>query len=159
MSNWDARGAVMVSESQAESSGETALNGRLGYLLKHAQLRFADISADSLKETEVSGRQAAVLALASDGEPRSQQELAVALGIDRTTMVAILDELEAAGLIARHPDRSDRRRNVVELTSKGARILEAAEAARVDAESRFFAELAGPEREAFLGTLRRLVIS
>lgn len=148
----------MAPKSQTEPSGESALTGRLGYLLKHAQLRFAGISADSLERIGVSGPQAAVLALASDGAPRSQQELALALGIDRTTMVGILDDLEAAGLLERRPDDNDRRRNVVALTPRGVGVLADAEAARSDAEARFMEGLSASERDVFIATLRRLVV-
>jgi DNA-binding MarR family transcriptional regulator len=38
-------------------------------------------------------------------------------------MVALLDGLEAKGLVTRRPQEGDRRRNVVELTAKGQGIL------------------------------------
>jgi DNA-binding MarR family transcriptional regulator len=47
-------------------------------------------------------------------EPASQQQVAERMGVDRTTMVAIIDALEAKSIIARRPDPEDRRRNVIE---------------------------------------------
>ena len=137
-------------------SSNSPLGGRLGYLLKHVQLNFTEVSAQVLQPIGVSGRQAAVLALVADGEPRSQNELALVLRIDRTTMVAILDELEAAGLLRRRAHDRDRRRNVVALTPNGERVLRDAEAARADAESRFLSPLTAAERDAFVVMLRRL---
>jgi DNA-binding MarR family transcriptional regulator len=148
---------VVVGPTSRRSSSSSPLDDRLGYLLKHVQLGFAEVSAQVLQRVGVSGRQAAVLALVADGEPRSQNELALVLGIDRTTMVAILDELETAGQLTRRAHDQDRRRNVVALTPKGERVLHDAEAARADAEARFLSPLTPGQRDAFVATLRRLI--
>src|ERR1700754_1167367 len=50
-----------------------------------------------------------VLSTAGRGEPRSQLALAQHLGVDRTVMTYLLDDLEGAGLVERRPDPSDRR--------------------------------------------------
>jgi hypothetical protein len=47
-----------------------------------------------------------VLAVAGQGEPSSQVALAQHLGVDRTVMTYLLDDLEAAKLVAPHPRRS-----------------------------------------------------
>jgi DNA-binding MarR family transcriptional regulator len=47
------------------------------------------------------------------------------LGIDRTTIVAMLDAFEAKGLVSRHPHPADRRCNVVELSESGRAAVEA----------------------------------
>ena len=41
------------------------------------------------------------------------------LGVDRTSMVALLDALERQGIIARRPSEQDRRRNIIALTDHG----------------------------------------
>ena len=46
-------------------------------------------------------------------EPASQQYAAKRLDVDRTTMVTVLDTLQAKGLVSRRPDSENRRRNVV----------------------------------------------
>lgn len=66
------------------------------------------------------------------------------LGVDRTTMVALLDTLEGKGLVSRHPHADDRRRNVVELTDAGRDTLRRATKASDDAEHAFLAPL-GPQ--------------
>ena len=99
------------------------LSRRLGYLLKHAQLRMAELTAKALTPYGIDGRELAVLLVLAGGEPASQQQAAQRLGIDRTTMVALLDALEGKGLVARHPHADDRRRNVVELTDAGQDAL------------------------------------
>ena len=95
------------------------LAGRLGYLLKHAQLALAELTAAALEPFGLTGRELAVLTVLAGDEPASQQQAAQRLGVDRTTMVALVDVLEGKGLVRRHADAEDRRRNVVELTEKG----------------------------------------
>jgi DNA-binding MarR family transcriptional regulator len=73
------------------------------------------------------------------------------LGVDRTTMVAVLDALEHKGLVIRHPDAADRRRNVVELTEAGRRALAGGTRAYDDAERKYLAPLG----EAVAGQLTR----
>ena len=51
-----------------------------------------------------------------NGGVTGQQELATELGVDRTNLVGLLNELEAEGLILRRRAAEDRRRHIVELT-------------------------------------------
>src|SRR3954468_19944393 len=53
-----------------------------------------------------------------------QQELGSAVGIDPSTMVALIDQLEKAGLAKRRPHATDRRARAVTITPKGRRVLE-----------------------------------
>jgi DNA-binding MarR family transcriptional regulator len=126
-----------------------ALAGRLGYLLKHARERLGGLTAEVLAPFGVTGRQVAVLIAIDDRVPLSQQEVARRLGVDRTTMVDLVDELEAKGLVQRRQDRADRRRNVVALTPAGTAALEGASRATRDAEQRFLAALSGAQAAAF----------
>ena len=114
---------------------------RLGYLLKHAQLRMAELNTAALAPFGVDGRELGVLLVLAGEEPASQQQVARRLGVDRTTMVALLDALEAKGLVSRHPDEADRRRNVVELTEAGQDTLRRGTEASDAAERAFLAPL------------------
>jgi DNA-binding MarR family transcriptional regulator len=90
-------------------------------------------------------------------EPASQQQAARRLGIDRTTMVALLDALEDKGLVTRHPHAEDRRKNVVELTAPGRDTLRDATWAGDDAERRFLAPLTEPAARQLKDALRTLL--
>ncbi|MEU4247609.1 MarR family transcriptional regulator [Amycolatopsis sp. NPDC026612] len=107
------------------SSAPLAVTQRLGYLLKHAQLRLAELAEPLYAPLGVTGRQLALLTLFGDGPARSQQDGAVRLGVDRTTMVALVDELEAKGLVRREVAPGDRRKRLVTLTPEGERVREA----------------------------------
>jgi DNA-binding MarR family transcriptional regulator len=133
--------------------------GRLGYLLKHAWLRLGELTATALAPYGVEGRELAVLLTLSHAESASQQQAARTLGIDRTTMVALLDALERKGLVARRPDADDRRRNIVELTASGRDTLRGATAAGLAAERQFLAPLASAEAQQLRQALRAVVVT
>ncbi|HWU58912.1 MAG TPA: MarR family transcriptional regulator [Microbacteriaceae bacterium] len=152
-----ARQSVQNMQNDSISARRDALNDRLGYLLKHAQLRFAQLSAEALLPYGVTGRQCAILATIDGEGLLSQQDVAQLLKVDRTTMVALIDELETAGLVLRRTHPDDRRKNVVELTPAGRDSLRSADAARHRAETRFLASLSDAQAEAFRNALRALV--
>jgi DNA-binding MarR family transcriptional regulator len=86
----------------------------------------------------------------------TQQELASLANVDPSSMVALLDEMEAQGLAERHVDSVDRRRRSVHLTESGQRKLKAM---RVDARmalDEFLAPLSGKERDTLQRLLRKL---
>ncbi|GGX59768.1 MarR family winged helix-turn-helix transcriptional regulator [Streptomyces minutiscleroticus] len=130
---------------------------RLGYLVKHAYLQLAAFLGDALEPFGVHPRELGVLSvIAADGAERSQNELASAIGMDRTTMVAVIDDLEDRGLVERHRSPRDRRRNVVTLTEAGAACLRNAEQARAEAERAYLAPLDEDAAQALADTLRTL---
>src|SRR5450631_4020510 len=125
------------------TNGETrTLTGRrLAYLFKHAERLMSELHVEALAPFDIHARDLGVLLAIDSTEPASQQEIAQRMGVDRTTMVAIIDALEAKGIIARHPDPEDRRRNVVELTPTGQDILRQAITASDAAEAELLAPL------------------
>ncbi|HEV3379369.1 MAG TPA: MarR family transcriptional regulator [Trebonia sp.] len=129
----------------------------LGYLLKHAQLRFSEIADAALAPLGISGREAAVLRAISAQPPESQGEIARRMGVDRTTMVTLIDGLEAKELVRRRQDPGDRRRNVVELTDSGRSAVTLADDAAARAEREFLRPLPADEAERFRKNLCTLL--
>jgi DNA-binding MarR family transcriptional regulator len=132
-------------------------DARLGYLLKHAQLRFFELGAVALAPLGISGREAAVLRAIDAGRPVSQGEIARAMNVDRTTMVALIDDLQVKGLVRRRQDSDDRRRNVVELTDSGRGTVRRAADAVERAERDFLGPLSAAETAQFKRILRLLL--
>jgi DNA-binding MarR family transcriptional regulator len=130
---------------------------RLGYLLKHAQLQFFELTATMLAPIGINGQEAIVLRAINGPDPLSQGEVARRMGIDRTTMVALIDELEQKGLVLRRQDLADRRKNVVGLTGAGRDTLRRANQAGQEAERRFLSPLPAGEQELFKNALRALL--
>lgn len=135
------------------------LGSRLGYLLKHAHLRLADLAGQALAPHGVDGREWAVLLVLADDEPMSQREVARRLGIDRTTMVALIDGLEDKRLVERRTHPDDRRKNVVGLTAEGGETLRKVTRAGDDAERRFLAPLTAADAQRLKDVLRILISS
>jgi DNA-binding MarR family transcriptional regulator len=135
----------------------SAVTRRLGYLLKHAQLRLAELAEPLYEPLGVSGRQLALLTLFGDGPAQSQQDGAARLGVDRTTMVALVDELEAKGLVRREVAPGDRRKRLVTLTAEGERVREAGEEVTRQAEALLLEPLAVDDAERLRAALHRVV--
>jgi DNA-binding MarR family transcriptional regulator len=134
-----------------------AVTSRLGYLLKHAQLRLAEIAEPLVSPHGVGGRELGVMLVLDQPAALSQQEAASRLGIDRTTMVAMVDALESKGLVRRRPAPDDRRRNLVELTPAGAQALRLGSEATDVAERELLSGLTDAEAAAFRDALHRVV--
>ncbi|MEU2777083.1 MarR family transcriptional regulator [Streptomyces sp. NPDC007162] len=133
------------------------LESRLGYLLKHVQAELSRTSAEALAPYGMDGHDLAVLVVLAGAEPLSQIEVAGRMGVDRTTMVALLDGLERRGLVERRRSPQDRRRNIVELTEAGRERMGRAEEARLAAERRFLAPLDGETAATLVRALRALL--
>jgi DNA-binding MarR family transcriptional regulator len=99
-----------------------------------------------------------VLAGLGEGPPSTQLALARTLGVDRTVMTYLLDELEGAGLVARRPDPSDRRARHVLLTDAGRERLCHLERRLRDAEEHLLAPLEPTERDVLRTLLQRLAV-
>ena len=92
-------------------------------------------------------------------EGAMQQELGSALGIDPSTMVTLIDELETAGLATRRPHPTDRRARTVALTPKGRRALERTRRMAMQVEDEVLHGLTAAERRQLLTLLRRALES
>lgn len=80
------------------------------------------------------GRDWLVLTALRDDLRRTQLELARMLGIDKTTLTALLDRLERDGLVVRRADPADRRARIPALTEEGRRAWTAVARTRDDVE-------------------------
>ncbi len=103
------------------------LHGRPRLAALQRQLGAGDGDDRGPGAARISGRAYHVLRAATSGE-HTQKALAEMVGIDKTTMVVTVDELEAAGLAERRPSPTDRRAHVIAVTKAGERKLAKAEA-------------------------------
>jgi DNA-binding MarR family transcriptional regulator len=86
----------------------------------------------------------------------SQQQLHEKTAIDPSSMVAVIDELEAMGLAERRQSVEDRRARTIYLTERGERTLERTRALAAGLQREFFAALTGEERRTLHALLRKL---
>jgi DNA-binding MarR family transcriptional regulator len=97
-----------------------------------------------------------VLTAAARPAPLSQAAIAHEIGLDRTVMTYLVDELERAGLLRRQPDPHDRRARLLALTPDGARCVADVERRLAVVEERLLHGLDGPEQEVLRCLLQRV---
>lgn len=97
-----------------------------------------------------------VLAAIGEGEKRTQLAIGQELGLDKTTLMSVLDRLERDGFVVRTVDPSDRRARVPELTETGRKVRDVKGEARRRVEESALAEFGLEERHAFFAVLSRL---
>jgi DNA-binding MarR family transcriptional regulator len=86
----------------------------------------------------------------------SQQQLHEKTAIDPSSMVAVIDELEAAGLAERRPDPEDRRARTIFLTDRGEQTLRRVRALAGELQREFFEALTAEELRTLHALLRKL---
>lgn len=97
----------------------------------------------------------AVLNLLLTREAMIQQEIGAAIGIDPSTMVGLIDDLERGGLAKRRPHPKDRRAREVVITAKGRRTVDKARALAAGVEDAVLQGLASDERRDLMALLRK----
>jgi DNA-binding MarR family transcriptional regulator len=100
-------------------------------------------------------RELGALAYLRDHHLSSQHALCKALSLDANNCVLLLNDLEALHYVERRRDPIDRRRHLVELTSKGRVALERAELAQSSIEDEILSALSLEERSVLQGLLSR----
>jgi DNA-binding MarR family transcriptional regulator len=135
---------------------EGRLSGLLGYAVRRAQIRVFQDFADAMAPLGLTPGQLGALLLIEANQGLSQTQLGTALGIDRSSVVPLLDRLEALDLIRRTPHASDRRTHALGLTDNGIvtirRLLPLLEAH----ERRIATDLSPSERRLLMQLLDRI---
>jgi DNA-binding MarR family transcriptional regulator len=98
-----------------------------------------------------------LLAALDEFGPASQAALGRSTGIDRSDVVAALNELTAMNLVERSPDPDDRRRNVITLTPTGLDHLKRLDSVLDEIQEAFLAPLSPSERDQFATLLKKIV--
>jgi DNA-binding MarR family transcriptional regulator len=111
----------------------------------------------ALEPLGIDVRHYALLATIAGGETPSQRTVADALQVDRATVVALADDLEARGLARRTPSTADRRAKVLAPTARGRRALEQAHRLMDACEAEFVGALPEGERAELAESLARLL--
>jgi DNA-binding MarR family transcriptional regulator len=127
--------------------------GLSGPLLELIARRMRTEAESTIETFNLRPRHVVALTLLQLLGEQSQSDLGEALRVDRTNMVGLLNDLEAAELIERRRSSQDRRRHTVSLTTTGSRQLAELEHALTCAEQRVLAALDSDQQ----ATLRELL--
>jgi DNA-binding MarR family transcriptional regulator len=157
----DGMSTASKSGAEADLGAEPACGGvlrdDLGWALGVVFRSYVKAATAAFTDVPGGPRGYQVLTAATRGEPGSQLELAHHLGVDRTVMTYLLDDLERAGLIERRPDPADRRARRIAATPRGRELLEDLDGRLRAAEDQVLTGLASSaDREVFRAMLSRL---
>lgn len=133
-----------------------ALVRNTGYLISrlgvYAQRQFSD----RLETVGLTPRMWGALNVMTHEGALSQQELGRRIGMDPSTMVSTIDELERQGLVERHPHPSDRRAHALHVTEKGRATLQRGRRLAGQAQDELLAPLSAEERDVLHELLLRV---
>jgi DNA-binding MarR family transcriptional regulator len=138
-----------------------AVRERIGFLLARTHMTLLGMLTDQIKlgaAAGATGRAFGCLSVIADEGPLSQQALGRRLDVDRTSIVMIVDVLEAEGLVERERNPSDRRAYALRITPAGRKWLQRATRAVLEVEREFLAPLSPPERKQLIDLLQRLLV-
>src|SRR6195256_3385089 len=124
----------------------TLLMIKLGRITMH---RFTE----ALEPFGIRPRHVAALIELRDSGELTQQSLCGQLHLDPTNLVAILNELEERGYATRRRDPEDRRRHLVEVSTKGIAVIEKVSQVMDGVEADLLDGLEPAEREQMAGLL------
>jgi DNA-binding MarR family transcriptional regulator len=134
-----------------------ALSERLGFLLAKSHAIAHAIAEDTLAPLDLHVKEYAGLNVLYEAGPVSQQTVGEILGVDRTTMVAVVDELERKGLVQRARNPDDRRAYALAITEEGLSLMRRARRLLAGAERGLVAPLSPAEVTQLKTLLARLI--
>ena len=137
-------------------TGSPKQTGRVGQLLFVVQQAAQALAAERLEPLGLSPRAWGVLSTLTESGPLTQIDLATAMSIDRTAMVYLIDELEAADLVERVRHPRDRRAFLIHLTARGQDLQRRAADALAGAAQSLLAPLDAAESQLLVDLLAKV---
>ena len=135
-----------------------SLASRPGALLTIAARTGQELAKRRLSPIGLSVQMCGVMNLLAEGAI-SQQELGEQLGIDRTTVVELIDDLEKQGVVERRRNPADRRSYALHLTTKGRTVQKRAAKAFDAAVDEYLGPLSAADRKALVDMLTRVILA
>lgn len=128
----------------------------VGFHLRMAQVMvFKDFDRE-LAGLDITPAIFGVLEILSHNKGLTQSRLAVAIGLDRSSLVPLLDKLQKRQLVAREASTEDRRSNHLHLTPAGEELLAIATQRVKLHEQRILAALSKTEIKELIKSLKKL---
>jgi DNA-binding MarR family transcriptional regulator len=130
----------------------------IGYALRRAQMRVYDDFFTALADLDTTPTRYTLMLLIRENPGIRAVDLARILGVARSRMVKLIDDLESRNLISRETHHSDRRNRILALTAQGERKLTLLEQAVERHEAQLTEGLSKEDRERLLGLLWRIAL-
>jgi DNA-binding MarR family transcriptional regulator len=145
---------IKITEMADETSPEAAVSEFAGQLFFRLWRASHTRIASALESVGLTPALFGLLNLLGGVEDANQQELGTAMGVDPSTMVSLVDELEAKGLAKRRPHPKDRRARAVVLTAKGRRVRQRGREMAAQVEDEVLGGLSAADRRELIRLLR-----
>lgn len=133
------------------------LEKHLGYCLYKAALKFRAIIDSALAEDGIIAPQFGILNILKESNGLNQVSLGLQMGIDKATMVKLIDGLEKLSYVVRVSSEADRREKFLKVTPRGLRFLEQILPHMKAVEAEFLKPLDTEERRTLLAAIPKLM--
>ncbi|RKT07930.1 DNA-binding MarR family transcriptional regulator [Streptomyces sp. 3211.6] len=137
-------------------AGGVDVAGDFGLSLLVLMRAYRTVVASVLYGVPQGARGYQTLAVVTRGDQQNQLALATYLGIDRTVMTYLIDDLVTAGLVERRLNPADRRQRKIVATDHGVNTFQELQRQVQEAEDRLLGALDENERQAFRTLLGRI---
>jgi MarR family transcriptional regulator, lower aerobic nicotinate degradation pathway regulator len=141
----------------ADDAMPSRLQQRPTWLLSQTSIHGHRLLSEGLAAADSIGYHYRLLAALTEFGPASQAALGRRSAMDRSDVVAALNDLAERGLVERSPDPSDRRRNIITITPAGTERLRLLDTVVADVEDQLLAPLSPAERQQLTRLLTRIL--
>lgn len=131
----------------------------LGYCLSKSSQIIKERFDQELEKYDLITAQAGLLNILFHSPPINQLELGSSIGIDKATMVKLIDGLENLGYVERTTNTNDRRAKLVTITKIGRKLSEELQRCRKGIEEDLLADFTKKEREAIRSYMAKMLVS
>ncbi|MFC4534922.1 MarR family winged helix-turn-helix transcriptional regulator [Sphaerisporangium dianthi] len=133
------------------------LSAKPSWLLGQVAMHAHRLASDGFGQVGARGYHYRILAALEEFGVASQAELGRRCSIDRSDVVAAINELAEQGFVERTPDPGDRRRNLVTLTAAGERQLRRLDRALDKVQDDLLGPLPAEDRQTLTRLLTQLL--
>lgn len=128
-----------------------------GHYIRRLQQIAVGIFLDETADENITPVQFALLFAASRQAGLDQRTLARRIGLDTSTIGAVVDRLESRELIERRASPDDKRVRLLSVTPAGRKLLQSVVPAMLRAQERMLAPLPAADRPKFMAMVKRIV--
>ena len=141
----------------ARSEAPERLTGKPTWLISQISTHAHRLLTERLAAAGARGYHYRLLAALQEFGPASQASLGRRTAMDRSDVVAALNDLASGGYVQRAPDQADHRRNVITITPAGAAHLRRLDDLLDDVQDELLAPLSAGERDQLARLLSRVL--
>lgn len=150
------KAATVVAEDFRKGPQLGRLGDFVGFRMRRVQNRLSNRFSEATEQYNLRSGLFSSLAIIAANPGISQQELSIAVGLDKSITVQIIDELEHRRFARRERSRIDRRRHSLTVTPEGEAILDELFAVMAKVEAEVLNQLSSAERAVLSDMLDRM---